>query len=129
MSYDPFSLCEGPDTSMFCLKHSDCYDWKGTIGRECPGEVGQTCSESTSCSTLRLMLSPPAPLLSSWRKAQRGCLHTCNSRKNLVYIRSMHQVNCKRKWIGPLCALFTFSFTLIVYPSSGPSIWQDQCSI
>lgn len=44
---------------MFCLKHSDCYDTKDMIGREGPVEVGQRYSKTTSCSALRLMLSPP----------------------------------------------------------------------
>lgn len=45
VSYLPFNLYEGRDTTKFCLKCSDWYDRKGVIGKEGPREVGQTCSE------------------------------------------------------------------------------------
>lgn len=46
--------------SVFCLKHSDCCDRKVVTIKEGPLEVGLCCTETTSFSDLRLMLSVPA---------------------------------------------------------------------
>lgn len=47
--------------------------------------------------------------------------------ENLVYV--VHQVNHKRKRRSDPSLFFFFSFVLIVYCSSGPSMGQDQCGI
>lgn len=61
-----------------------------------------------------------------------------NSGKNLVYIRGVLQVNCKRKGPNPIPLFFplglflfslfllSYSFVFFVCPSSGPLMWQDQ---
>lgn len=53
---------------------------------EDPAEVGQHCSEPTSCSALRVMLSPH-PQVTTWRMA----VHALKKQvKNLVCIRGGH---------------------------------------
>lgn len=106
ISYHPFRLCEGPDTSMLCLKRSllqqERCDWKRGSQRGGADlfwinillHLG-THAQSTCLST------------HFHEKSSKGLsahMQTKQQEKNLFCIRGMHQVNCKR--IRPPCALF-----------------------
>lgn len=65
-------------------------------------EVGQNCSEPTSCFTLTLVLSVPVPTHLLWEGSKGWlCTHQQNRAKDLVYARGLHQVISKRKQVRP----------------------------
>lgn len=102
---------------MFCLKHSDYGYRKRVIGRESPTEVGTGCAEPASCSTLRLALSlRPAHFL----EKVCLCMHEKKCAKILIYLRNIHQVSYKRKWICPTPSLLDrdWAFSLHLFLSS-----------
>lgn len=80
-----------PDLSMFSLKHSECRYRRLVMRGEGTMEVGQHCSEPTSCSTWDSCSVPSPPI--HFLKKDRLCKHEQNSVKNLVFIGGMHQAN------------------------------------
>lgn len=103
-------------------------------------------------SVLSRLLAPPWELclassqLTSWGRSASACMEK-KSAKILIYLRSIHQVNYKRKWFCPPLSLldqdrvlslllfhssllfwspllFSLLFSLICNPSSRPSTWQ-----
>lgn len=110
--------CGRPGTSVFSPKHSDCCDRNFVIGREGSAEMGQSCSEPTSGSTWRPVLSmsklsPNLPL-TFWR-VQKGLAG--HIPKSLVWIRGVNQSNYRKKWISlpPMSSIFPL-FLFVVLP-------------
>lgn len=104
-----YETVEDQAQARFCLRHGDCCDRKVVVGREGPAEVGQCCSETTSGSTWRPVLSmsrlSPTLPLTSWRFQKGLAVHVP---KHLLCIRSVHQVIYGRKCISdpPLPSIF-----------------------
>lgn len=83
------------------------------------------------------------PQLASWRRSASACMEK-KCAKILIYLRNIHQVNYKRKWICPTPSLLdrdwafsfhlflsshllsSFLFSLSCNPSSRLSTWQHQ---